>query len=153
MEWITEPWLLWLLGTVLLVVVELLTTGFIFLFFAFGALLVSVLLLMVELSLTVQMWIFLLTSVASLLILRKTLVGVFHGREETTKLDDTPRGNAKVVKEIAPGIDGRVSFHGSFWPARAERHFAEGDNVMVNGYADGVRTILKVVETDKGEST
>jgi membrane protein implicated in regulation of membrane protease activity len=152
MEWITEPWLLWLLGAVVLVVVELMTTGFIFLFFGFGALLVCLVLLGADLSLTTQMWLFLLTSVGSLLILRKTLVGVFHGREETSKLDDTPRGNAKVVKEIAPGIDGRVSFHGSFWPARAEGHFAEGDNVSVDGYADGVKTILKVVETDRGES-
>ncbi len=98
------------------------------------------------------MWIFLLTSVASLLILRKTLVGVFHGSEETAGLDDTPKVDAKVVKAIAPGIDGRVSFHGSFWPARAERHFAEGDSVMVSGYADGIKTILKVVEINRGDN-
>jgi membrane protein implicated in regulation of membrane protease activity len=151
MDWIAEPWLLWLLGAVALLVVELLTTGSIFLFFAFGALVVSLLLLGLDLNLTLQVWIFLLTSVASLLILRKTLVGVFHGTEEESAFDDTPRGNATVVKEISPGIDGRVSFRGSFWPARAERHFPEGDNVMVNGYADGVKTILKVVTTDEGE--
>lgn len=152
MEWISEPWLLWLLGAVLLVVVELLTAGFIFLFFGVGALLVSILLLVLDLSLTAQMWIFLLTSVASLLVLRKTLVGVFHGTEEATGFDDSPRGNATVVKEITPGVDGRVSFQGSFWPARAEHHFAEGENVEVSGYADGVKTILKVVETNKGEN-
>ncbi|MCA1796343.1 MAG: hypothetical protein LC645_02165, partial [Geobacteraceae bacterium] len=101
MDWITEPWLLWLLGAVLLVVVEMLTTGFIFLFFGVGALLVSVLLLVFDLNLTIQMWIFLLASVASLLILRKTLVGVFHGTEESSELDDAPHGNATVVKKIA----------------------------------------------------
>jgi membrane protein implicated in regulation of membrane protease activity len=152
MEWITEPWLLWLLGAGVFVVVELMTAGFIFLFFGLGALLVSVLLLVLEISLTLQVWIFLLASVASLLVLRKTLVGVFHGTEEETQLDDTPRGNARVVKDIVPGIDGRVSFHGSFWPARAEQHFTEGENVEVSGYADGVKTILKVVETNKGEN-
>lgn len=151
MDWITEPWLLWLLGAVVLLVVELLTTGFIFLFFAFGALVVSLLLLGLDLNLTLQVWIFLLTSVASLLILRKTLVGVFHGTEEESVFDDTPSGNATVVKEVKPGIDGRVSFRGSFWPARAEQRFAEGDTVTVVGYADGVKTILKVVATDEGE--
>jgi membrane protein implicated in regulation of membrane protease activity len=151
MDWITEPWLLWLLGAAALLVVELLTTGFIFLFFALGALVVSLLMLGLELNLTFQVWIFLLTSVASLLILRKTLVGVFHGKEEESAFDDTPSGNATVVKEIRPGVDGRVSFRGSFWPARSESHFGEGDTVSVVGYADGVKTILKVVATDEGE--
>ncbi|MFA6687494.1 MAG: NfeD family protein [Desulfuromonas sp.] len=151
MEWITEPWLLWLLGAGVFVVVELMTAGFIFLFFALGALLVSVLLLVLEINLTVQMWIFLLSSVASLLILRKTVVGVFYGTEERTELDVTPSGNATVVKEIVPGIDGRVSFQGSFWYARADRKFAKGETVTVSGYADGSKTILQVVATNKGE--
>ncbi|MDY0212610.1 MAG: NfeD family protein [Desulfuromonadaceae bacterium] len=152
MDWLTEPWLLWLLGAVAFVVVELLTPGFFFLFFGVGALVVSILLLVFDISLTAQVWTFLLIAIVSLVILRKTLVGIFHGREEVDKLDETPSGTAVVVREIVPGIDGRVSFRGSFWPARAEQHFNEGDTVLVVGYAGEIKTILKVVKPDQGES-
>ncbi len=152
MDWLSEPWLLWLLGAGVFVVVELLTPGFIFLFFGVGALAVSILLLLFDFSLSTQVWTFLLTSVATLLILRKALMGIFHGREETDKLDDTPFGTAVVVKEIKPGIGGRVSFRGSFWPAQAEQHFNEGDTVLVVGYAGEIKTILRVVKPDQGES-
>jgi membrane protein implicated in regulation of membrane protease activity len=57
-----------------------------------------------------------------------------------------------AVKEIKPGIDGRVSFRGSFWPAQAEQHFNVDDTVLVVGYAAGIKTILKVVKPDQGES-
>ncbi|MDD2557791.1 MAG: NfeD family protein [Desulfuromonadaceae bacterium] len=152
MDWLTEPWLLWLLAAGVFVVVELLTPGFIVIFFGIGALVVSILLLIFNFGLTAQVWSFLLISVASLVILRKTLVGLFQGREEVDQLDDTPTGTALVVKEIKPGIDGRVSFRGSFWPAQAEQHFNVDDTVLVVGYAAGIKTILKVVKPDQGES-
>ncbi len=152
MEWLTEPWLLWLLGAGVFVVAELLTPGFIIIFFGIGALAVSIMLLIFDFGLTAQIWIFLLTSLTTLLILRKTLVGIFHGSEEADLLDDAPSGTAVVVKEIKPGIDGRVSFRGSFWPARAEQHFNIDDTVLVVGYAGGIKTILKVVKLDQGES-
>lgn len=152
MDWLTEPWLLWLLGAGMFVVVELFTPGFIFIFFGIGALVVSILLLLFDFGLTAQVWTFLLTAVGTLVILRKTLVGIFHGREEAEKLDDIPSGTALVVREIKPGIDGRVSFRGSFWPARAEQNFHVDDTVQVVGYAGGIKTILKVVKPDQGEN-
>lgn len=112
-------WWLWIIAALGLLAVELLSPGgFYFIFFAIGAGLVGLLLLLgIELPLWGALGLFSVLSVAAMLAFRKPLMAKISSTAAAEV--DQPYGEEAIASaHIAAGAEGRVEFRGSSWKAR-----------------------------------
>lgn len=146
------PWLIWFLLGIGLAFLELYLPGFIVLFFGIGCWLTAGALLLWDLSLNQQILLFIITTVASLLLFRKWMMRVFRGVSSDTQVDDFndfPEGQrVRVLKTITPAANGRIQYRGSAWYATAEETIEEGSTVEIIRYADNSRQIYVVRKID-----
>jgi membrane protein implicated in regulation of membrane protease activity len=120
---------------------EFVLPGLIIAFFGIGAWIVALVCLFsnyVQDSVNVQLTIFILSSVLSLMCLRKWLKGVFLGhavsKQNLKENLEEFIGQKAVVKEtITPKAGGKVEFHGTNWAAEADEEIAEGAVVEIIG--------------------
>jgi inner membrane protein len=115
-------WWLWLVLGVLLLAVELFTPGgFYLLFFGVGAIVTGALAL-IGLppgdSPLIQIAIFIVVSLAGLLLFRNALVARFRRRGRGGDVDSLSQSAAIVLADIAPGAIGKVELRGANWTAR-----------------------------------
>ena len=110
--------------------------GFVILFFGVGALLVAFLLLFFNLTLNLQIILFLVLSFLSLVLLRKWLKAIFKGI--LTKKDAMPKNSESFVGEravadcdISSGVLGKVEFHGTLWNAISDVPISKGTLVVI----------------------
>lgn len=124
-----SPVLIWFLVGMAFFAFELALPGFIVFFFGIGACCTALAIFLYDsLPLTSQLIIFLVASVASLLILRSYLRGVFVGeskKEKDSVTFDPAPATGVVTKPINPPALGQVKYAGSFWNASAEEAIAE----------------------------
>ncbi len=119
MEHSVIAWWIWVVGGILLLLAEFLTPGAFYQFF-FGLAAVAVGIvgaIGLELSLPVQLALFLVLSVGSLAALRKPLRMRFAGGPEEP-VDELVGETAVALDEITAGGAGRVELRGSVWQAR-----------------------------------
>jgi membrane protein implicated in regulation of membrane protease activity len=133
-----KPELVWFLIGLILLVSEFALPGLIIFFFAVGAFVVALLCLVTDIGINVQLGIFIISSVLSLLCLRRWLRGIFVGhivsRQDMTENLEEFIGQKAVVKErIVPKAGGKVEFHGTDWIAQADEEIAEGTVVEIVG--------------------
>ena len=149
MENFMEPWVLWTVIGLALLLMEFIIPGLIVFFFGLGALLVGLLSLVTDLSLNAQLLIFLVGSVVFLLSLRKWVAGVFYG----TSVGGAPEDRSDqefvgdlgvVVSAIDPAKGGKIELHGSHWNAESDEAIAEGERVEVVGRASLIVKVKKV---------
>ena len=139
MDWLKEflkPELIWFLVGMLLLLAEFIIPGLIVLFFGIGAWIVAGVCLLTEVSLNVQLGIFMGSSVLSLVLLRSWLKGMFIGhvkaKQDLTEDLQEFVGERAVVKEaITARLAGKVELHGTNWSAEASEAIAEGAVVEV----------------------
>ena len=133
-----KPEVIWFLIGLALLIVEFALPGLIIFFFGVGACVVAIICLIADIGINTQLIIFILSSVLSLLCLRKWLKGIFFGHVKA-KQDMTEEfrefiGERAVVKEIiTPKAGGKVEFHGTNWAAEADEEIAEGTVVEIIG--------------------
>ncbi|HOT98684.1 MAG TPA: NfeD family protein [bacterium] len=128
----------WFLIGFFLILTELALPGFIVIFFGVGAW-VTCLLLEIGLirSFNAQLIVFLLASVASLVLFRKKGKAIFEGKKSGKlgpyeSLDDFIGQGAEVAQTIEPGQPGgKVEFHGTLWNAESDQHLAPGEKVII----------------------
>ena len=100
-----SPVLIWFLLGIAFFVTELMLPGFILFFLGIGAWCTALVLAVTELSLTVQMIIFLISSLSTLIFLRAKLRFIFHGsssEEEDSVNMDSVSATGVVVETITP---------------------------------------------------
>lgn len=148
LETVITPWLIWFALAVGLAFLELFLPGFIVVFFAAGCLVTAGALLIWELGVSMQIFLFIASSVISLVLLRRWLMGVFRGVSPDSldeDFDDFPRGaHVKVTKPITPGEHGRVQYRGTTWYAAADDTLEEGQTAEILRYADNSRQVFFV---------
>lgn len=129
-----SPVLAWFLIGILFYVVELVLPGFIVFFFGVGAWCTSLAVFLMDISLSAQMLVFLVTSLVTLFLLRKYIQKVFIGsaRHDDASVKAEPVAHTGVVTEeiIPPGM-GRVKYGGSFWKAVADEPVCVGMAVKI----------------------
>jgi membrane protein implicated in regulation of membrane protease activity len=134
-----RAWVIWLIIAALFGVAEVLTPGFVLLWFGVGALAASIMALLGVESLAAQIVVFLIVSVA-LVIASRTIFERFWTRPSgSTKLRsgaETMIGQIGEVVESSRGPlnEGAVKVYGSVWtafPAEGEWPLREGDPVSV----------------------
>lgn len=135
MEKFTFSALFWLILGVALMLLEMALPGFIIFFFGLGALVVSGTVLLGLEDVNIQMVIFLITSLLTLIIFRKKGKKYFEGRvsgknKTFESIENVVGQKVKAVTDIIPGeIDGKVEFHGTLWNAVSDEKI-EKDSVL-----------------------
>ena len=146
-----SPVLAWFLVGIACYVIELALPGFIIFFFGIGAWCVALVLAMTDVSLTVQLVIFLACSLVSLGLLRSWVQSVFLGnaleQDDSVNVDSAP-AIGTVTEAIVPPAMGRIKYGGSFWRAEADEEIEEGTVVDIVEKKD---LIVKVRALEAGK--
>ena len=133
-----EPQWIWLIIGLLLILSEFVMPGLLMIFFGLGACIVSTVCFFRDISINIQLGIFITTSVVSLLLLRGCLKSIFVGhvsdKHNTSEdLTDYIGQKAIVKKTIHEKTGGKIEFHGTDWHAEAEYEIPEGTPVEITG--------------------
>jgi len=147
MESFLNAAVIWIIIGFVLFLLEFVLPGLILFFFAVGAWIVAILCLFLDLSINEQLIIFLISSVVTILLLRKWLSKILWKRKHSTELlEDEFLGKiAKAETAISPGENGKVDFKGTTWQAASEDTIAKGENVIIIGN----ESILLLVKSTK----
>ena len=113
-------WWHWLLLGLVLVAAEMAAAGgFYVIFFGVAALLIALLQLVGIVDATwLQLLLFSVLSVASLLLFRNPLMRRLHLTGGATDIDSLSGARGTVLEAMAPGAPGRVEVRGTTWSAR-----------------------------------
>jgi len=113
-------WWHWLLVGLVLVAAEMAAAGgFYVIFFGVAALLIALLQLVGIVDATwLQLLLFSVFSVASLLFFRNPLMRRLHLTGGATDIDSLSGARGTVLEAMAPGAPGRVEVRGTTWSAR-----------------------------------
>jgi membrane protein implicated in regulation of membrane protease activity len=148
---ILSAWLIWFVLGIGLAFLELMMPGFIVLFFGIGCWVVAGALLIWNLTLAQQVGVFIVATIASIVLLRKFLMRVFRGLSSSTGdegFNDFPKGvHAKVVRQISPNSLGRIIYRGAPWDATSDEEIMEGEEVKLIRYTDNSRLVFFVKKT------
>lgn len=141
----------WFIAALLLVAFEIITPGFVILWFGVSAGIVAVLDLLGLNNLGIQVVIFVVLSLILVILSRTFFKKTFAhapGKTLRTNADVLIDKTASVVKEINNNIgQGRVLIDGIDWAARSETGviIPEGTTVTIVRY-EGVRVFVKPIE-------
>ncbi len=153
LETLITPWLIWFLLGIGLAFLELYLPGFIVLFFGIGCWITAGALLLWDMSINQQILLFIISAVASLLLLRKGLMRVFRGASSDKPdedFDDFPKGmHVTVLKTITPTEYGRIQYRGTAWYATADETIEAENTAEIIRYADNSHQIYFVRKIDQ----
>jgi membrane protein implicated in regulation of membrane protease activity len=134
----------WFVLGFVLFLLEFVMPGFILFFFAVGAWIVALLTLLFDLSINVQLIVFMASSVLSILFFRKWLRRVILSRKTTSEIEDEFIGKTAITETpIEPGKNGKVQFKGTTWEAQSNEFIPKGQRVIITGN----ESILLIVKT------
>ena len=146
MEFFYNAAVLWFIAGFLFFLLEFVLPGLILFFFAVSAWFVAILLLFVDLSINTQLLIFLVGSIATILLFRNWVKKIIWSSRKATELEDEFLGKvAKAETHIGPGNDGKVDFKGTSWNARSADYIEKGEPVIITGND----SILLIVQSTK----
>ena len=115
-----STWWLWILGALVCGIVEVMSVSFVFLMFAIGALAAGIA-GACGANLTIQVIVFIVVSIALLVILRPFLKGrIDRSSAYVPSNTDALIGKTGYVTETVGERHGRIQFSGGEWRARTE---------------------------------
>ncbi len=133
MEILSDPAIIWFLIGLGLLLLELALPGLVVLFFGIGAWITSLCHALFDISLNLQILIFLVSSLVLLVLLRKFLKRRFFDRKKddtADQLEEFIGKKAIVISDFKNG-SGLVEFKGTRWTAECDVDVKEGDNVTI----------------------
>ncbi len=145
---IFPAWLIWFILGIVVAFFELYLPGFILLFFAIGCLSTAAALLVLDINLTQQILVFLITSITSLVLLRKWMMRTFRGTSSINHdgdFDDFPYGvQVQVLQKISPRKTGRIQYRGTAWDAVADESIEPGETAEIVRFSGNSKQIFVV---------
>jgi inner membrane protein len=135
-EILTKPELIWFIIGLIFLILELILPGFVIFFFGVGAWITSLACLIADPGTNLQMVIFAVTSILTLVLLRRLLREKFFDSKEgsAAMLDDEfTGGKALALTSFAKGTRGKVEFRGTIWSAISTEEISAGDTVIITG--------------------
>jgi membrane protein implicated in regulation of membrane protease activity len=135
-----EPWFVWALIGVLCIGLEIIMPGFVIFFFGMGGLATALLCLIPAVAdiAWLQIALFVVLSVVSLVFLRRRFTKIFAGT-----VFDARKGNpeedgigsvAEVIETTGPVNEGRIRFRGTTWKSRTrEGELSVGSSCRILG--------------------
>ena len=132
---ILSPSLIWFLVGVAFLIAELIMPAFILIFFTAGCWIAAIFVWLIDIELTKQILVFLVSSLFLLFTLRKYSLNIFRGKTQDEIDDhysDSKIGKTAIVtKNITPNKFGEIKVMGSFWRATANEEIEEGRSVLI----------------------
>lgn len=130
-----SPSLIWFLVGVVFLIAELLIPGFILIFFTAGCWIAGLTVWLTDIALSIQILIFIISSLVLLFSLRnysiKTFKGTIRDDLDDHYADSKIGKTAIVTKTISPGMPGEIKVMGSFWRAVSDINIEEGQSVLI----------------------
>jgi membrane protein implicated in regulation of membrane protease activity len=129
-----KPELIWFIIGLVLFLLELVLPGFVIFFFGVGAWITALLCLVAEPGINLQAIVFAVTSVLSLVLLRKMIQKkFFYSKEELSKeVEDEFTGKEAVAAaDFVPGETGKVEFKGTTWKAESDTAISKGQRIII----------------------
>jgi membrane protein implicated in regulation of membrane protease activity len=142
-----SPQLIWFLAGVAFLVGEFVLPGFILIFFTAGCWFTALVTWSTDISLTVQVIVFVVSSLIFLFGLRKYSIHIFKGtsrESEDEYLDSKIGKTAQVSQAISPPAPGEIKVMGSFWRAIADENIEEGRSVIIESQTSDDGLTFKV---------
>jgi inner membrane protein len=130
----SRPELVWFLIGLALFLLELVVPGFIIFFFGVGAWITALICLVFDPGTNFQIIIFGLTSVLSLVALRRMIQNkLFYGKSgKSEAVEDEFTGKEGLATvDFSPGKKGKVEFKGTTWDAESDSEIKEGQTVII----------------------
>ena len=136
-EWL-KPELIWFIAGFIMLLAEFAMPGLIIFFFGVGAWLVALICLFTDISINIQLTLFLIASILLLISLRKWVKNIFVGRTGQKHsadeiLQEFVGKKAVVTREINTQTGGKVEFHGTNWNGEADERINRGASVEIIG--------------------
>ena len=132
-----SPAFWWVIVGIGLMLCEFVMPGLILFFFGIGALITALFAWVLPISLTAQLVIFAIASLATLFGLRRLLKPIFMGSESDVSEGSLSEGmiglEAKVCHVITPDAPGKVMLNGTPWKAVSEEQLELDEFVVVVG--------------------
>ena len=147
-DFLSDP-LFWFFIGLIIFILELAAPGLILFFFGVGAWITALITAIYPIGISSQLFVFLLTSVVTLVVLRKRFEILFKGfskRKDDPKIDmDELTGKkATVVKRISPPKEGKVEIFGTHWIAESDYEIEEGETVIIEAKKNLTLFVRKV---------
>jgi len=143
--------LIWFLVGVAFLIAEIIMPAFILIFFTAGCWIAAIFVWLIDIELTKQILVFLVSSLFLLFTLRKYSLKIFRGKTQDEIDDhysDSKIGKTAIVtKKITPNKLGEIKVMGSFWRATANEEIEEGRSVLIEkrGSEDGLTLKVKPI--------
>ena len=136
----------WLIAGIVLMLMELMTPGFVVFFFGLAAATVSLCVWVVPgFGAYWQLAAFSVFSILYLVVLRRYVKSVFMGdSEEIAVADDLVGRVGKVTELVRPEVPGRVQVRDAEWTAKADVRLEPGDEVKVVAHDNLTVTVEKL---------
>ena len=131
---LSKPELFWFILGLLLFLLELVLPGFFIFFFGLGAWVVSLICLIGNPGVNLQIIIFAIVSVITLMTLRRIIQKKFFyskGTESEDVEDEFTGREALSLADFGPGKKGAVEFKGTKWKAESKSEIKEGEQVII----------------------
>jgi len=131
---LSRPELFWFIIGLGLFLLELVIPGFFIFFFGLGAWVTALVCLLVEPGTNLQIVIFAVTSVLSLIGLRKIIQKKFFYSKENLSEDveDEFTGKEAIAKaDFGSDMNGKVEFKGTMWNAESKAEIKAGQRVII----------------------
>lgn len=144
MELFSNPALIWFIVGVVLLLLELIIPGLFILFFGLGAIVTSICVFLFDPSLTMQFLIFSITSVLSLVFLRKVLMQKMYKKNRVDPDEEFIGNMATCIGAIEKDGEGKVEYKGTNWTATSTSAVQPGQKVKIIN-KEGLRLIVEPV--------
>jgi membrane protein implicated in regulation of membrane protease activity len=130
----SKPELVWFIIGLALFLLELVLPGFVIFFFGVGAWITALLCLIANPGINLQAIVFGVTSILSLMLLRKMIQKrFFYSKDELSKeVEDEFTGKEAIASfDFGPGKTGKIEFKGTSWKAESTEPIKEGETVII----------------------
>lgn len=130
----SRPELLWFILGLVLLLLELVIPGFFIFFFGLGAWVAALACLIWDPGVNLQIIIFAVTSVLTLIGLRRMIQRKFFyvKEEDSQRVEDEFTGKeAIVLADLGPGLTGKVEFKGTSWKAESASEIKTGQRAII----------------------
>ena len=135
-------WYVWLILFLVFLGLEIMTTGvFFFLCFSTGALF-AMLFSLLGASFQVELIVFCVVSLASILLIRPLFKKYVAKQKTQTNVDSLIGTKAIVIEEIKVNDMGKVKVEGEVWLAVSKENIAKDETVIVES-VDGTKLVVK----------
>ncbi len=131
MDFLSNPALIWFIVAVVLILLEFVIPGLFIMFFGLGALVTAIFTYLFEVSLSVQFLIFSITSILSLVLLRKVFMKRMYQTDREDPDEEFIGHFGTSLSKIEPTGQGKVEFKGTNWSATSKSTIDIGQKVKI----------------------